>query len=150
MDDNHNSVTEVGLGLVIRQRGPRRQLLVSRRPEATVYAGYWEFPGGKIDPGETPEQAVVRELREELAIGVRPVRPLPVVEHIYDHAHVRLHGFVCEHQTGEPINQQVAAHRWVSMSELTTLHFPEANAEILAHLRTALAEGKPQRQPDQG
>lgn len=136
--NDHNSITEVGLGLVIRQRNDQRELLVTRRPEATVYAGYWEFPGGKIDPGETPEQAVMRELHEELAITVRPFRPLPVVEHVYAHAHVRLHGYLCEHQAGQPTHHGVADHRWVPLDDLHALRFPEANATILTHLRHAL------------
>jgi len=82
--------TEVAVAILIRQDGA---LLLATRPEGKPYAGYWEFPGGKIEAGESVEQAVARELHEELGIEVEPesVQRWRVTEHDYPHARVRLH-----------------------------------------------------------
>ena len=80
--------TEVAVGILIRADGA---LLLSTRPPDKVYAGYWEFPGGKIEAGETVEQALRRELIEELGVTIGPVEAWKVTEHDYPHALVRLH-----------------------------------------------------------
>ena len=80
--------TEVAVGILIRADGA---LLLSTRPPDKVYAGYWEFPGGKIEAGETVEQALRRELHEELGITIGPAAVWKVTEHDYPHALVRLH-----------------------------------------------------------
>lgn len=79
---------EVAVGLVRNARG---QWLLASRPAGKAYAGWWEFPGGKIEPGETPEQAVCRELREELAIIAQGARAEQVLPYDYPHARVLLH-----------------------------------------------------------
>ena len=80
--------TEVAVGILVRADGA---LLLSTRPPGKVYAGYWEFPGGKIEAGETVEQALRRELQEELGITIGPAAVWKVTEHDYPHALVRLH-----------------------------------------------------------
>ena len=80
--------TEVAVGILI---GPDGALLLSTRPEGKPYAGYWEFPGGKIEAGETVEQALRRELEEELGITIAAAEVWRVTEHDYPHALVRLH-----------------------------------------------------------
>ncbi|MCO5102706.1 MAG: NUDIX domain-containing protein [Burkholderiaceae bacterium] len=80
--------TEVAVGILIRADGA---LLLTSRPEGKVYAGYWEFPGGKLEVGETVEQALRRELQEELGITIGPATVWKVTEHEYPHARVRLH-----------------------------------------------------------
>ncbi|WP_295542445.1 NUDIX domain-containing protein [uncultured Pseudacidovorax sp.] len=80
--------TEVAVGVLI---GPDGALLLSTRPEGKPYAGYWEFPGGKIEAGETVEQALRRELQEELGITIAGAAVWRVTEHDYPHALVRLH-----------------------------------------------------------
>lgn len=80
--------TEVAAGILLRGDG---EMLLSSRPEGKPYAGYWEFPGGKIEAGETVEQALRRELQEELGITITAVQPWKVTEHDYPHALVRLH-----------------------------------------------------------
>jgi len=80
--------TEVAVGVLIRGDG---SLLLSTRPEGKPYAGYWEFPGGKIEAGETVEQALRRELHEELGITIAQAHAWKVTEHDYPHALVRLH-----------------------------------------------------------
>ncbi len=121
---------DVGLGVVVRGADAVLEVLLTRRPAGTVYAGYWELPGGKVHAGETPAGATERELREELGIAVRAHTALPIVEHVYDHAHVRLHAFYCEHVGGEPRNLQVAEHRWVPVDRLGEYPLPEANEPI--------------------
>ena len=80
--------TEVAAGILLR---PDRSMLLSSRPEGKPYAGYWEFPGGKIEVGESVEQALRRELQEELGITIAAAQPWKVTEHDYPHALVRLH-----------------------------------------------------------
>jgi len=80
--------TEVAVGILI---DPQGQLLLSTRPEGKPYAGFWEFPGGKIEAGESVEQALRRELQEELGITIDAAQIWRVTEHDYPHALVRLH-----------------------------------------------------------
>jgi 8-oxo-dGTP diphosphatase len=80
--------TEVAVGILIREDGA---LLLATRPEGKPYAGYWEFPGGKIEAGETVEQALRRELHEELGITIAGAKVWKITEHDYPHALVRLH-----------------------------------------------------------
>ena len=89
---------EVAAGVLLREDGC--YLLGQRAPD-TVYAGYWEFPGGKVEPGESPAQALIRELDEELGIRVTRLRPWLCREHVYEHAHVRLHWCKVFEWTGE-------------------------------------------------
>lgn len=123
-------VIDVSIGALCEQRDGVMRILVSRRPEGTVYAGYWEMPGGKIHEGETPAQCLVREFAEELGLTIEVNRALSVVEHVYPHGHVRLHPFYCRRVDGEPRNLQVADHRWVTPGELAKLKLPEANEPI--------------------
>lgn len=123
-------IIHVAIGALIRHldQGPR--LLVARRPDHTVYAGYWELPGGKIHPGESPADALVREFREELDVTIAVGEALPIIEHVYAHGHVRLHPFYCTLVAGEPRNLEVAEHRWIAPAELPALRLPEANEAI--------------------
>ena len=89
--DAPSGPTHVGIGLI--RRGD--EVLVRRRPEGTVYAGYWEFPGGKCEPGESPAETTVRECLEETGLTVVVDRLRRVIEHHYPHGHVRLHFFDC-------------------------------------------------------
>jgi 8-oxo-dGTP diphosphatase len=79
---------DVAVGVLIASDG---RFLLTSRPEGKVYAGHWEFPGGKVEPGETIEQALRRELHEELGITIGAVQPWHVTLHDYPHALVRLH-----------------------------------------------------------
>lgn len=104
---------------------------MTRRPGEIVLGGSWEFPGGKIETGETPQQAVMREILEEVGIHVQPVASLTTVEHTYDHAHVHLHPWLCRHVSAEPKNLQVSDHQWVTIDKLAAITFPPANGPIL-------------------
>ena len=106
------------------------RFLVTRRLAGTHLPGYWEFPGGKCDPGETQEACLARELREELGIDARIGAEIVVTEHAYPDRTVRLHFRRCE-ITGEPrpvLNQEM---RWVSRDEMRTLPFPEADRKLI-------------------
>jgi 8-oxo-dGTP diphosphatase len=120
----------VGIGLIRRAD----RFLVRRRPEGTVYAGYWEFPGGKCEPGETPDQATARECLEEIGLRV-VVGPLRrVTTHRYPHGLVELFFYDCT--TEDPIAEPSdgTGFRWVPADQLTALRFPEANEDVVEEL----------------
>jgi mutator protein MutT len=112
----------------------QRRVLICRRKSGAVLGGYWEFPGGKCEPGESPAECAVREVAEETALSVRVQRPLKAIEHEYPHACVRLHPFVCRHLGGELSLREVAAAQWVAFEDLGNYAFPEANAALLQEL----------------
>ena len=85
---SEDKVVDVAVGVLIREDG---RVLLASRPEGKPWAGYWEFPGGKLEDGETVHQALVRELDEELGVRLADSFPWFVKEHRYEHAHVRLH-----------------------------------------------------------
>ncbi len=128
--------TQVGIALV--RRGDR--FLVRRRPEGTVYAGYWEFPGGKCEPGEDPAAATARECCEEIGIRVL-VGPLRhTTTYCYAHGTVELFFYDCRTQDSSAEPARGTGFRWVPAGELSALRFPEANEAILeelAHLSNA-------------
>lgn len=110
------------------------RVLVGQRPEHVPLAGYWEFPGGKVESGESPEQAAVRECHEETGLDVRVIRLLERREHTYDHGSVALHFFLCELSGAADIPQ--APYRWIDGEQLGSLRFPEANRAVLELLRS--------------
>jgi mutator protein MutT len=127
---------EVGIGIVVN----RGRVLICRRHDdaADAFGGYWEFPGGKCEPSESPGECVRRELLEELGIEVTPIIPMAVIEHRYPTIHVRLHPFVCRLDAGEPRAISAAQWKWVGCDELRAYRFPEANGELLAELGRVL------------
>ncbi len=128
--DAEGAPTYVGIGLI--RRG--NDFLVRRRPEGTVYAGYWEFPGGKCESGESPEQTTARECYEEtgLEIVVGPLRR--VIDHRYPHGHVRLFFFDCEPADYDAEPSPGSGCCWIAASDLPALRFPEANEPVLEEL----------------
>jgi 8-oxo-dGTP diphosphatase len=130
-------IVDVALAAVVDLApGAGPTLLITRRTGRQVYAGYWELPGGKCEPGETPDQAAVRELREEVGLTVRPAQPMQTIEHAYDHAHVRLHPWLCYAEAADAARPiEVAELRWVGPGELESYTFPEANDPLIAQLR---------------
>lgn len=117
-------------------------MLITRRPDGAVLGGYWEFPGGKLEPGETPEQALVREFEEELGVGVRVGRRLAVIEQRYAHGVVRLHAFTCRRVSGQLRDLGVSEHRWIGAGELSGYVFPPANRGLLDWLSAAVVRGE--------
>ncbi len=118
----------------MRLRGGAREVLITRRPTDSVLAGYWEFPGGKIESGETPQQCVAREYLEEVGLTVRVGEPLAVIEHRYPHAVVRLTSFLCAPVSGRVRHLQVTDHQWVSPGDLAGYQFPPANEPLIEAL----------------
>ncbi len=118
------------LAAVIERDG---RFLVTRRLEGSHLSGYWEFPGGKCDPGESHESCLARELREELGVEAQIGDELFVVEHAYPERTVRLHFRRCEID-GDPqplLNQEM---RWVTREEMRELEFPDADRDVVRML----------------
>lgn len=120
------------------------RLLVARRPPGKHLAGYWEFPGGKIEPGETAEAALLRELGEELGCDAELGAALTPVTHTYAAVTVRLIPFLTRLRQGgaAPVAKEHDALSWVTPAELAALRLPEADAPIVAEwlaLRAARA-----------
>lgn len=100
---SEDKVVDVAVGVLIREDG---RVLLASRPEGKPWAGYWEFPGGKLEDGETVHQALVRELDEELGVRLADSFPWFVKEHRYEHAHVRLHFRRSRDFVGEALSKE--------------------------------------------
>ncbi|MBI1372099.1 MAG: NUDIX domain-containing protein [Phycisphaera sp.] len=138
-DPQTGRVIEVVIGVLVSGNVDSPLVFITRRPSDTVLAGYWEMPGGKIEDGESHAEALRREFVEEVGVEVRVGDALPLIEHVYDHGHVRLYPYRCTHVDGEPRNIQVVEHRWVAPADLRDVRFPPANAPLIEHIITMLA-----------
>lgn len=123
---------EVAAGVLVRDDGC---FLLGQRAEGTFYPGYWEFPGGKVEAGESPATALTRELQEELGIRVTGLRPWLVREHDYEHACVRLHFFEVHAWEGALCNHVHAALAWQRSDALEVGPMLPANGPIMKALR---------------
>ena len=120
--------------LLINAKG---HVLVQRRPDFGSMAGLWEFPGGKLEPGETPERALSRELGEELGISVddADLAPLSFASASLGERHLLLMLFTCEHWSDEPRALHASELRWVSVDELAGLDMPPADEPLIPHIK---------------
>ena len=116
------------------------RVLVAQRPEGKSMAGLWEFPGGKVEPDETPEAALIRELKEELAIDVTAacLAPLSFASHGYDGFHLLMPLYVCRKWDGRVSPAEGQALAWKRPRDLFDLPMPPADKPLIAALRDAL------------
>lgn len=119
---------------------PDGRVLIARRPEGKAMAGLWEFPGGKVAVGETPEAALVRELEEELGIDTREscLAPIAFASHRYDDFHLLMPLYVCRVWKGTPAAREGQELAWVRVPRLADYAMPPADAPLVAMLRDLL------------
>ena len=117
----------VAAGLIWRDG----RVLITKRPEGTHLAGYWEFPGGKKEDDETLEACLEREIREELGMEVRTGICLKTVHHEYEAKSITLHVFHCTHVNGRPLPLENQESRWVKPEDLKNHTFPPPDLEII-------------------
>lgn len=139
MSDSEKPPVVVSAGVIIE--GAR--VLLSQRKTGTHLAGAWEFPGGKVEPGEDPRDALARELVEELGIDAEVGDPLEITFHRYATKSVLLLFFAASRRPGspEPRALDVAAVRWAGLDELRDEEFPPADVAVLAKVRVQLRRG---------
>jgi 8-oxo-dGTP diphosphatase len=125
----------IAVGII---RNADKEIFITQRDASSHMAGFWEFPGGKIESGETAEQALVRELQEEVGIDASAPELVRTLEHKFPDRIVNLHFFLVQHWTGEPYGKEGQPKRWVAQRELKESDFPPANAEVV----TALQKGE--------
>mgnify|MGYP001486933954 CR=1 FL=1 len=113
-----------------------RRVLIAQRPEGKHMAGMWEFPGGKVEGGETPEAALIRELREELAVETKEacLAPLSFASHSYEHMHLLMPLYVCRRWQGTPAAREHQALKWVRPQALRDYPMPPADEPLIAAL----------------
>lgn len=137
----------LNLQTVIPQRKPKKKVphyevvaaaiykngryLLGKRPPGGMLGGLWEFPGGKIENGETHEQALVREIHEEMGIGIEVGPHIATVHHAYSHYTVSLHLYRCTHTSGSPRTIYHSAVKWVPRSQFERYTFPTANHKLI-------------------
>ena len=116
------------------------RVLLARRPEGKKMAGLWEFPGGKLHPGETPEAALIRELKEELGIDVTAacLAPFAFASHDYEGFHLLMPLFVCRRWKGIPTPRENQTLAWVRAAKLTEYEMPPADKPLIPLLRDFL------------
>jgi 8-oxo-dGTP diphosphatase len=122
----------IGVGVIWNDTG---KILIDRRLPQGAMGGLWEFPGGKVEPGETVEDCIQREIQEELGIEVEVGDCLITIDHTYTHLRVTLTVHHCRYLAGVPQPIECDEVRWVGMDELENFDFPEANTQIIAALK---------------
>lgn len=131
MFDNCSEMPLLVTAAVILDGG---KILITRRPEGKRHPGLWEFPGGKVDPGESPEEALRRELREELDADVQVLKIFEVVFHRYEWGPVLILAYSCRLLTSSVRNLEVAEHRWIHPAELPEFSILPADQPIIDRL----------------
>ena len=126
----------VAVGVLIDSNGC---VLLTRRPRGTHLAGYWEFPGGKLEAGESVQIALARELEEELGIRIIETVPLMTVSHDYGEKQVLLHVQKVKDWNGEPHGAEGQPLAWVDARSIDEFQVPDANAEIVSRVKALLA-----------
>jgi 8-oxo-dGTP diphosphatase len=119
---------------------PDGRVLIAQRPEGKSMAGLWEFPGGKVETGERPEQSLIRELKEELGIVVKEdcLAPLTFASHLYPDFHLLMPLYVCRRWEGFVEAQEGQRLKWVRPTELRDYPMPPADEPLISHLTTLI------------
>ncbi|MFO5494864.1 MAG: 8-oxo-dGTP diphosphatase MutT [Cuspidothrix sp.] len=134
MNESNSSIPHKIIGVAVIWND-EKQILIDRRLPQGAMGGLWEFPGGKIEIGETIEECIKREIAEELGIEIAVGEHLITIDHTYSHLRVTLTVHHSQHLAGIPQAIECDEIRWVSLDELDEFTFPEANGEIIAALR---------------
>ena len=113
-----------------------KRVLIAQRPPGKALAGFWEFPGGKLDPGERPEQALIRELHEEIGITVQEacLAPLTFASHAYDDFHLLMPLYICRRWEGQVMAREGQTLAWVRANKLRDYKMPPADIPLIPHL----------------
>ncbi len=113
------------------------RILIAQRPPGKAMAGLWEFPGGKVEAGETPEAALIRELHEELGVGTWAscLAPLTFASHAYEDFHLLMPLFACRKWEGVPQPREHKALKWVAVRDLRSYPMPPADLPLIPILR---------------
>jgi 8-oxo-dGTP diphosphatase len=119
---------QIGVAVINNHQG---QVLIDRRKASGEMGGLWEFPGGKIEPGETIEECIQREVKEELAIDIAVGDRLTTITHTYESFVVTLYVHDCQHLNGQPQAIECTEVRWVEPAQMHQYQFPQANTQII-------------------
>jgi 8-oxo-dGTP diphosphatase len=119
---------QIGIAIISNNQS---KILIDRRKAAGEMGGLWEFPGGKIEPGETIEECIEREIKEELDIEIAVGDRLTTITHNYQTFKVTLHVYFCQYLSGKPQPIECEEIQWVDVSSMNQYQFPQANAKII-------------------
>lgn len=131
-----NEAVVVCAAIIIHQQ----KILLTLRPHDKRLGGFWEFPGGKLEPGESHHEALHRELREELDICVHIDRYLMTVTYQYDWGNAQIEGYLCQHKSGTIQHLEVADHAWVTIDQLDTYRLLPADQPFIEKIRNYLSQ----------
>lgn len=135
-----NTSLPVVLVVAVALVDPDGRVLIAQRPEGKNMAGLWEFPGGKVEAGERPEDALIRELSEELGITVKEacLAPFTFASHSYEKFHLLMPLYLCRRWEGIAQPRHHAAHKWVRPNEMGAYPMPAADLPLIPMLRDLL------------